>query len=158
MIPPVGSPAPDFSLTWKVGQPPVDRTLHADGGPLVVLFFPLAFSPVCTDEMCAVAGLRDRWTSLGARVVGISVDSPWVNVRFAEDNAIPFPLLSDFNKDVARAYGVLNEDYFGMRGVSDRAAFVIDGEGRIAYAWHTEDDSILPDFDAIAEVVRELRG
>ena len=158
MIPSVGSPAPAFSLTWKVGQPPVEPASFADGEPLVVLFFPLAFSPVCTEEMCAVAGLWERWSSLGARVVGISVDSPWVNVRFAEENAIPFPLLSDFNKDVARAYGVLNDDYFGMRGVADRAAFVIDGDGHIAYVWHTEDDSILPDFEAIAEVVTRLKG
>ena len=156
MIPEVGSPAPQFSLTHKVGEPPVG-TASYPGEPLVVLFYPLAFSPVCTDELCAVVDDWDRWSGLDARVVGISVDSPWVNVRFGDEYGVPFPLLSDFNKDVARAYGVLNEDYWGMRGVSDRAAFVIDGDGRIAYAWHTPDDSILPDFDAVAAVVQSLR-
>ena len=151
-----GDAAPGFTLPFQPGET-VDLGAHFGQDKVVLLFIPLAFSPVCTDEMCAVAERWDRWSALGARVVGISVDSPWVNVRFAEENAIHFPLLSDFNKDVARAYGVLNEDYFGMRGVSDRAAFVIDAEGRIAYAWHTEDDSILPDFDAIAEVVTQLR-
>jgi peroxiredoxin len=156
MIPDVGSAAPDFSLTFKVGEPPVERATHADGRPLVVLFFPLAYSPVCSAQICGVAGDWARWEALNARVVGISVDSPWVNARFAEEHDIPFPLLSDFNKDVVRAYGVLNDDYWGMRGVSDRAAFVIDTNGRIAYAWHTEDDSVLPDYDAIAAVVEQL--
>jgi peroxiredoxin len=157
MIPDIGSAAPDFELTWKVGNPPVKRSTHQDGEPLVILFFPLAFSPVCTAELCAVAEGWSAWESLHARVVAISVDSPWVNVRFAEETGVGFPVLSDFNKDVARAYGVLNEDYFGMRGVADRAAFVVAGDGSVAYAWHTPDDSVLPDFDAVRRCVEALK-
>lgn len=158
MIPAVGSPAPDFELTWKVGEPPVKRSAYQGDRPLVILFFPLAYSPVCTEELCSVAEQWDGWRTLDARVVGISVDSPWVNVRFAADTGVDFPLLSDFNKDVARAYGVLNPDYWGMRGVADRAAFVVAGDGTVAWAWHTEDDSVLPDLTAIRAVLEELEG
>lgn len=158
MTPPsVGDPAPDFELTWRVGEPPVRRSAFQGGEPLVILFFPLAFSPVCTDEMCTVAGDWTAWDDLDAKVVGISVDSPWVNVRFAAETGVPFPLLSDFNTDVARAYGVRNDDYFGMRGVADRAAFVVDGEGAVAWAWHTDDDGVLPPFEEIRSVLARLR-
>lgn len=156
MRPAVGSPAPDFELTWIVGEPPVKRSAYQAGEPLVILFFPLAYSPVCTEEMCAVAGEWAAWRGLDARVLGISVDSPWVNVRFARECGVEFPLLSDFNKDVSRAYGVLNPDYFGMKGVADRAAFVVAGDGTIAWAWHTDDDSNLPDLDAIRSVLADL--
>ena len=156
MIPAVGTAAPDFELPWKVGEPPVRRSEYQGDRPLVILFFPLAYSPVCTDEMCAVAEDWSAWRALDAKVVGISVDSPWVNVRFARDTGVDFPLLSDFNKDVARSYGVLNPDYFGMQGVADRAAFVVAGDGTIAWAWHTDDDSVLPDLDVIRGVLADL--
>ena len=157
MRPAVGEAAPDFELVRRVGEPPVRRSTHQAGEPLVILFFPLAFSPVCTDEMCAVVEDWAAWEALDARVLGISVDSPWVNARFADETGVPFPLLSDFNTDVARAYGVCNDDYFGMRGVADRAAFVVAGDGTIAWAWHTDDDAVLPPFDEIRTVVEGLR-
>ncbi len=122
----------------------------------MVLFFPLAFSGVCTTEMCTVAENHDMWTGLGARVVGISVDSPWVNVRFAEETGATFPILSDFNRTAAEAYGVLNDDFFGMKGVADRSAFVIDGDGIVRYAWTSPDSSVMPDFEAIRSVVEGL--
>ena len=96
-----------------------------------------------------------RWKDVGARVLGISVDSPFVNKRFAEETKVPFPLLSDFNKEAASAYGVLYSDYFGMRGVAKRSAFVVDGEGTIRYAWVGE-DSDLPEFDEILAAVKAL--
>ncbi len=151
-----GSAAPDFELTWRIGQPPVERASYQAGAPLVILFFPLAFSSVCTDEVCRVAEDWSSWESLGAKVVGISVDSPFVLARFAEEAGAAFPLLSDFNKTVAESFGVLNRDYFGMDGVADRAAFVVDPEGRVRYAWTDPDDSVLPDFDAIRAVVGGL--
>lgn len=156
--PGVGDEAPDFELTWRVGAPAIRRSEYQAGEPLVLFFFPLAFSPVCTDEMCALAPSGGAWDSLDARVLGVSVDSPWVNVRFAAETGATFPLLSDFNTDVARAYGVCNDDYFGMRGVADRAAFVVDGDGRVVWRWHTPDDAVLPPFDEIREVVAGLRG
>lgn len=155
MMPSIGSPAPDFELTWRVGEPAIRRSTWQQGRPLVIFFYPLAFSPVCTDELCAVGGEGAKWAELDARILGISVDSPWVNARFAEETGVEFPLLSDFNREVADAYGVLNDDYFGMRGVADRAAFVLDGAGTVVWAWHTPDDSVLPDLEAIQTAVRE---
>jgi peroxiredoxin len=123
--------------------------------PIVLLFFPLAFSSVCTEELCAVRDDWSAWTELDADVFGISVDSPFVTRRFREELGLPFPLLSDFNHEVGADYGVLYEDYFGLRGVARRAAFVIGTEGRIAYAWVSDRDDVLPDFDAIRRAVRE---
>ncbi len=111
---------------------------------MVLLFFPLAFSGVCTEELCRVAEDWSRWEELGASVLGISVDSPFVNRRFAEETKVPFPLLSDFNKDASSAYGVLYPDYFGLQGVSKRSAFVVDRDGKIGYAWVSEDADVLP--------------
>ena len=125
----VGSVAPDFTLTQRVGSPLVQRSSYEEGAPVVVLFFPLAFSGVCTDEMCQVAESFDKWRDVGARVLGVSVDSPYVNARFAEETGVPFPLLSDFNREVCTLYGVRNDDFFGMKGVADRSAFVIDPAG-----------------------------
>jgi peroxiredoxin len=120
----------------------------------VLLFFPLAFSSVCTEELCAVRDDWSAWTALDADVFGISVDSPFVTRRFREELGLPFPLLSDFNHVVGASYGVLYEDYFGLRGVARRAAFVVDMDGRIAYAWVSERDDVLPDFAAVRTAVR----
>jgi peroxiredoxin len=125
--------------------------------PVVLLFFPLAFSSVCTEELCTVRDSWDEWESLEADVFGISVDSPFVTRRFREELGLPFPLLSDFNHDVGSAYGVLYEDYFGLRGVARRAAFVVGTDGRIAYAWVGERDDVLPDFPAVRQAVRSIR-
>jgi len=145
---PVGASAPDFSLAPGPGP---DRVTLSElrGRPVVLLFFPLAFSGVCTDEMCQMAEAWPRWEEIDARVLGISVDSPFVNRRFAEETGVSFPILSDFNKDASSAYGVLYPDYFGMHGVSKRAAFVVDPEGRIAYVWVGEDADRLPPFDEV---------
>lgn len=152
---PVGADAPDFSLSPAPGAPPVQLS-GLRGGPVVVLFFPLAFSSVCTEEMCAVAESWPRWEKLGADVLAISVDSPFVTRKFAEETGAPFPILSDFNKDAASAYGVLYPEFFGMLGVAKRAAFVVDAEGVVAYAWVSEDADELPPFEEVRKVVAEL--
>lgn len=152
---PVGAHAPDFSLSPAPGAPPVTLS-ELRGRPVVLLFFPLAFSSVCTEEMCDVAGSWARWESLGTDVLAISVDSPFVTRRFAEETGARFPILSDFNKDAASAFGVLYPEYFGMLGVAKRAAFVVDPDGVVAYAWVSEDSDVLPSFDEIQSVVAGL--
>lgn len=152
---PVGSPAPDFSLAPAPGPDRVTLSQHR-GEPVVLLFFPLAFSGVCTAELCHMADDWSRWERVGARVLGISVDSPYVNRRFAEETGVPFPLLSDFNKEASQAYGVLYPDFFGLRGVSKRAVFVVDGEGVVAYSWVAEDAELLPPFGEVLEAVAGL--
>lgn len=148
-----GDAAPRFALPAAPGEI-VDVGARFGERPIVLLFFPLAFSSVCTEELCAVRDDWGAWTELEADVLGISVDSPFVTRRFREELALPFPLLSDFNHDVGAAYGVLYDDYFGLRGVARRAVFVVDMDGRIAYAWVSERDDVLPEFEAVRKAVR----
>ena len=125
--------------------------------PVVLLFFPLAYSSVCTAEMCTFRDSWDRWSGLGAEIYGISIDSPFVVDRFRADERIPFPLLSDFNKAVAASYGSLHEDLMGLKGVTKRAAFVVGRDGKIAYAWVSDDPRVQVDFEAIAKAVESSR-
>jgi len=150
-----GTPAPDFSLVFALKAEPV--TLSAQRGkPVVLMFVPLAFSSTCTEELCHVSENWKLWGGLGASVYGISIDSPFVTAKWAEDMGVPFPVLSDFNKEAAAAYGVLEDDFFGLRGVARRSVFVVDGQGVIRWSWASEDAGVLPPFDAIAEAVRAL--
>lgn len=150
-----GSPAPEFSLAPAPGPGRVSRS-DFEGKPLVILFFPLAFSGVCTEEMCRMAEDWSAWQDLDAAVVGISVDSPFVTTKFAEETGVPFPILSDFNKDASAAYGVLYPEFFGMKGVSKRSAFVVDRTGTVTWAWVSEDADVMPPLDEILEVVKGL--
>jgi peroxiredoxin len=147
-----GDQALEFALPAAPGEV-VDVGARMGQRPVVLLFFPLAFSSVCTAELCAVRDDWKAWEPLEADVFGISADSPFVALRFREELGLPFPLLSDFNHRVASAYGVLYDDYFGLRGVSRRAAFVIGTDGRIAWAWVGERDDVLPDFDALRQAI-----
>ncbi len=148
-----GTPAPDLTLPVAPGEPPVSLSAFR-GRPVVVAFFPLAFSSVCTDELCALRDAGPEWDSLGAQVLAVSVDSIFVNGRFAAETGAGFPILSDFNREAVTAWGVRNDDYFGMRGVAIRSVFVVDPEGRIAYAWTEPEDGTLPDLEAVKAAVR----
>ena len=150
---PPGTPAPDFALAFRPKKPPVKLADYRGKKPVVLLFFPVAFSAVCTDEMCQVAESYARWEALDAQVLGISVDSPYANAQFAEHCGASFPILSDFNREVIRAYGVLNPDFHGLKDVAYRSAFVIDREGRVAYAWVSEDSGVMPPFEEIHAAV-----
>ena len=154
---PVGVPAPDFALPRKIGEP-LFRLSDQRGRPVVVLFFPLAFSGVCTKELCLVRDEWDEWARLDAVVVAISVDSAFTNHRFAQETGAPFPVLSDFNREACSAYGVRNDDYFGMRGVAHRSAFVVDGEGLIRHVWTEIEDGTLPDFEELRRVLADSEG
>lgn len=144
----VGEEAPRFALPPEPGEM-VHLERHIGEAPIVLLFFPLAYSGVCTSEMCAVRDSWEEFRELDARVFAISVDSPFVTARFRDDYDLPFPVLSDFNKDVSRAYGVLYDDPWGQKGVARRSVFVIDREGTVAWAWISEDDGVEPDYEAI---------
>jgi len=151
-----GTPAPAFELTLVPGEAPLRLEDYRGTRSVVLLFFPLAFSSVCTKEMKWIAQEYDRWRTLDAEVIGISVDSAFVNRKFAAELEAPFPIVSDFNKEATTAYGVRNDDYYGMRGVSNRSAFVVDRSGLIAYSWMSEDDGRLPPFDEIEAAVRRI--
>ena len=152
-----GDQAPDFTLKSKGPEDLVDVTLSENRGKkqTVLLFFPLAFTGVCTEEMCSVTQNLSEYQGLDATVYGISVDSPFAQEGWAKANDIKIPLLSDFNKEVAAAYDVLYADLIGFKGVAKRSAFVVSKEGEITYSWSSDDAQDLPPFD---EVIAELRG
>lgn len=154
----VGTRAPDFALPLRVGEAPLRLSDYLGERNVVILFFPLAFSGVCTQEMCQVQEDLEAWGKLDATVLGISVDSIWVTQRFAAEHSLSFPILSDFNKEVMTAYGVRNDDFFGMKGVANRSVFVVDREGTIVYSWMSLDAGVLPDFQAVREVLGSAQG
>lgn len=152
----VGDPAPDFVLPLKPGEAPLRLSDYKGEKPVVLLFFPLAFSPHCTDEFSTVAAEYDQWKGLGAEVIGVSVDSPFVTQKFSSEFGAGFPIVSDFNRQATKDFGVLNEDYFGLEGVAYRSAFIVDRDGTVAYSWVSENDSKLPPFDEIREALRRV--
>jgi peroxiredoxin len=128
-----------------------------NGKNVLLLFFPQAFTSTCTRELCAVRDDISRYSNSNAQVVGISVDSVFTLKKYKEDQQYSFPLLSDFNKEVSALYGCLyNEWILDMKGVSKRAAFIIDKTGNIAYAEVLENAGEVPDFKAINEVLENL--
>ncbi len=151
----IGDVAPDFTLVSDAKES-VTLSSHK-GKNVVVLFFPLAFTSVCTTELCTMRDDMADYQTLNANVLAISVDSPFTLERFKQEQNLNFPLLSDFNKEVARAYGALYEDFvMGMKGVAKRAAFVVDAEGIIRYAEVLESAGDLPNFEAIKSTLSQL--
>lgn len=149
----IGSKAPAFSLPSQPGTS-VDVGALFGKEKIVILFVPLAFSSVCTAAMCHFRDSWKTWETLGCKVFAISVDSPFAVAKWRELDKIPFPVLSDFNKDVSRMYGALHEELAGLKGVSKRSAFVIDASGIVRYASVSEDPKVQIDFNAIEQAVR----
>ena len=152
----VGAKAPDFALPdterrWV-------RLVDFRRKKVVLAFFPGAFTRVCQKELCAFRDMLASLEALQAQVVGISVDSPWANGAFAAANRIPFPLLSDYTREVSRAWGGVHEDFAGLPGytVSKRAVFVVDGNGIVRYRWVTEDPGAEPPYAEVERVLGSL--
>ncbi len=150
-----GTPAPHFTLFSSEKE---KITLSEQKGqPVLLLFFPLAFTSVCTAELCSVRDNLDWYNRIEAKVFGISVDSLQTLARFREDQRLNFTLLSDFNKEVSRSYGSIYEEFgYNMKGVSKRSAFVIDAEGIIRYAEVLDNAGEQPDFNQIRAVLEGL--
>lgn len=150
-----GLAAPDFSLYDSEKK---KINLHDYRGKnVLLLFFPLAFTSVCTAELCGVRDHIAEYNNVNAQVLGISVDSLYTLAKFKEAQQLNFTLLSDFNKEVSAAYGALYGQFgFEMRGVSKRAAFIIDKSGIVQYAEVLEKASDLPDFTAINRLLASL--
>jgi peroxiredoxin len=143
----VGSKAPDFTLTNQDREAVTLSKLQ--GRPVVLAFFPAAFSSVCTKELCT---FKDSMAQLGkanAQVFGISVDTFFALKAFQDQQKLTFPLLSDFNKTVIRDYGVFNEDMIGLKGIAKRATFVIDKDGIVTHAEVLEDARNEPDYGKV---------
>jgi len=156
---PVGSKAPDFTLKSKNASGLVDVTLSKNMGKknTVLLFFPLAFTSVCTSEMCGVTAGLSEYSGQNADVIGISVDSPFAQEAWAQKEKIGITLASDLNKKTAQAYGTLLPDLIGIGSVSARAAFVIDKNGIVQYSEQTPSPKELPDFNKVKETLGKLK-
>lgn len=155
----VGTKAPDFTLKSKDANGLKDVTLSANFGKknTLLLFFPLAFTGVCTQEFCDVTQGLGSFSDLDAEIIGVSVDSPFAQEAWAQSKSITVPLVSDLNKKTAEAYGVLLPDLVGIGSTAARAAFVIDKNGIVQYAEQTPSPKELPNFDAIKQKLGELK-
>ena len=160
----VGDKAPDFELSTKTAEGPKKLKLSGNFGKknTVLLFFPMAFTGVCTKEMCEVSQGMNAYTSLNVEVWGISGDNPFAQAAWAEKEKITVPLLADYEHKVAQAYGIVYDSFLpqknlGMSGVAKRSAFVIDKQGVIRYAEVNNDPAQLPKFDRIKEMLAQLK-
>jgi len=152
----VGDKAPNFTL--RNTEKKEISLEDYKGKNVVVLFFPLAFTGVCTQELCSVRDDMSSYKDLSADILAISVDSLFTLDRFKAEQEYNFDLLSDFNKEVSRAYGSMYDDFvLEMKGVSKRAAFVIDKEGTICYAEVLDDAGDVPNFDAVKKTLESLK-
>ena len=148
--------APDFNLKNTEKN---DIALSSYKGKTVVLaFYPGAFTGVCDTEMCSLRDSMNSFNDLNATVLGISVDSPWANAEFAKKYEINFNLLSDYNRNVSKAYNMIFNGLGGLEGYecSNRGVLIIDGEGLIQYRWVAENPGIEPNYSEIIEKVKSL--
>lgn len=155
---PVGTKAPDFTLKSKTASGVTDVKLSDNLGQkhTVLLFFPLAFTSVCTAEMCDISNGLNAYAQLGADVIAISVDSPFAQEAWAQKEKITVKLASDLNKQTAAAYGVLLPDLLGFGSTAARAAFVVDKQGVVRYSEQTPTPKDLPNFEAIKATLQGL--
>lgn len=152
----VGDKAPDFTLPSFTPSPELKQISLGDykGKTVVLLFFPQAFTGVCTEEMCTMSDNFDRYKGMGAEVLGISVDGTFVQKAFANANKITVPLLSDYNREVVKKYDVVLPEFaHGMKQTSQRAVYVIDKDGKIKYVEVTKSPGDLPDFASLQKAV-----
>ncbi|MCL5878066.1 MAG: peroxiredoxin [Candidatus Bathyarchaeota archaeon] len=153
----VGDQAPDFTL------PDVDmksRSLHEFLGQKVVLaFFVGAFTATCTKEMCSFRDSMARLTNLNAQIIGISVNDPFSNKAFAEKNRLPYPILSDYKRDVIKQYGLESADFAGLAGyvVAKRSIFILDEKGIVRYVWVSDNPAVEPNYEEVQAALTELR-
>ena len=151
----VGAKAPDFTLPDQ-DRNPVKLSDELKKGPVVLAFFPAAFSGVCTTEMCTFRDSSSELGKVNAKVLGISVDTFFALKAWADAQHLNFPLLSDFNKEVIRQYGVVNPDMIGLKDIAKRAVFVIDKGGVVRHREVLEDARNEPDYAKVKQTVASL--
>ncbi|MFB6357218.1 MAG: redoxin domain-containing protein [bacterium] len=152
-----GNKAPDFSL--PPSNDPEERVTleETKGFKFVLLFFPLAFTEVCTEEACTInEDLTEYRRKLKTEIMGVSVDSPFALEAWKEQEGFDLPMLSDFNREMIEDYDVKRDELLGLKEVANRAAFVIDGDGIIQYSWETDDPGQIPPFNEIRNTVESL--
>lgn len=145
----IGQEAPDLELPVAGSQDKFKLSDYRGKQPVVLLFFPLAWTGVCTQQMCDTRDAMNRFEELNAKVVGISVDSPFALNKFKEDQGLNFDLASDFNRDACEKYGCKYDELLGFKGVAKRSAFVIGKDGKVTYGVVNESAKDVPPFDDI---------
>jgi peroxiredoxin len=145
-----GDQAPDVTLPSHSNEQVSLASLYREQ-PTVVVFFPLAFTSTCTEELCTFRDDLTLYNGVNAKVVAVSVDSPFVLDRFRQEIGAEYLFLSDFNREASTAFGVLREAPLGpgLRNASDRAVFIVNQDGTVRYAWHSTNPGLLPPFDEI---------
>ncbi len=155
----IGSKAPDFTLKSKTATGLVDVKLSNNFGKknTVLLFFPAAFTGVCTQEMCSISGGLNSYSDLNADVIAVSIDTPFAQEAWAQKEKITITLASDLNKQVIKDYDVVFPMLAGVGDTAARAAFVIDKNGVVQYSEQTPTPKDLPNFDAVKETLAKLK-
>lgn len=150
----VGDRAPEVTLVNPDRQPV--RLSELLGQPLVLAFFPAVFSTTCTKEMCAFRDTMTGFDQVGARVIGISVDMPYAQKAWAEQHRLSFPLLSDYNREAVKAFGVEDPNFAKgvLPGAARRSVFVLDKAGRVTYRWLAEASGVEPNYGEVEEAAR----
>jgi peroxiredoxin len=151
----VGAKAPDFTLPNQ-DREPVTLSEQLKKGPVVLAFFPAAFSSVCTTEMCTFRDSSSELNGVGATVLGVSVDTFFALKAWSDAQKLNFPLLSDFNKDVIRKYGVVNPDMIGLKDIAKRAVFVIDRGGVVRHREVLDDARNEPNYGSVKKTLASL--
>jgi peroxiredoxin len=153
-----GDTAPTFSATVGTSDhEPFDLDDHLGDGPVVLAFFPGAFTPPCTNEMVALQDRLDRFRDAGATVLGVSADSPFSLGAFREEHGIEFDLVSDMSRDAIQAYDLeISIGELGLHGVANRAVYVVDENGTVTYSWVADDPTNEPDYDELIEAVKSV--
>jgi glutaredoxin-dependent peroxiredoxin len=154
----VGQKAPDVELV-DTDKKQVKISDYR-GKPTVLLFYPGAFTGVCTKEMCSFRDSLAKYNQLGVNVVGISVDGPFSNKGFKDANGINFPLLSDYGREAVKAYGVTLENFAGLKGytASRRAVFVLDKDQNVRFKWIGENPGIEPEYNTVAKEAEKVKA
>ena len=156
----VGDDAPDFTAPLADGSVgSFTLSAHLDEAPLVLAFFPAAFTPTCTAEMCTFRDRMAEFEALDAAVYGISIALPFTLDEFRRQHDLNFGLLSDANRELVTAYGVaMDGAWHGIRDAAKRAVFVVDGNGTVTYTWVGDDPGAEPDYDAVARAADDARS
>lgn len=151
----VGQRIPDVTLVNQERKPV--KLSEFLGKPLVLAFFPGAFTGVCTKEACALRDSLEMFNGLNARVLGISIDSPFAQQAFADQHKLNFTMLSDFNRNAVKAFGIEDPNFAGgqLPGVAKRSVFVLDKDGRVSYRWVSDNPGVEPNYDEVTEAIRK---
>ena len=156
----IGDDAPNFTAPLADGSVgSFTLSAHLDEAPLVLAFFPAAFTNTCTTEMCTFRDRMADFEALDATIYGISIDLPFTLNEFRRQHDLNFGLLSDTNRELVEAYGVaMDSPWHGIRDAAKRAVFVVDSDGTVTYTWVSDDPGVEPDYDAIARAAEDARS